>query len=181
VSVVTDLLDGEAYPALALLDVYQRRWGIEQVFQQVTEVFALRQLIGSTPEATVFQASFCLVLYNLIQVVRAYVAAAQAAPLPPAQVSAEQLFRDVQEELKALHKVAPVAEVAGCIPRAWAPGQLPARLRQLLGGVWTERWRKAVNRKPRPHRKQAKGGGHTSVHRLREAHRQKQNKNDPDT
>ena len=128
-----------------------------------------------------FQASFCLVLYNLIQVVRSYVALSRARPLPVAEVSAEQLFRDVQEELTALHKVVPVAEVAGCIPQQWGPGHLQERLRQLLGGVWTERWRKAANRKPRAHKPKAKGGNHTSVHRLQEAHGRKQRKSDPKT
>jgi len=61
---VTDLLDAGRYPAADLLTVYLARWGIEQVFQQITEVFALRRLIGSTPQATVFQAAFCLLLYN---------------------------------------------------------------------------------------------------------------------
>jgi hypothetical protein len=178
IAIVTDLLDGDAYPALALLALYQKRWSIEQVFQQITEVFTLRQLIGSTPEATVFQASFCLVLYNLIQVVRSYVAVSAASPVPVAEVSAELLFRDVQEELTALHKVVPVAEVVASVPRAWPAGRLPERLRQLLGGVWRERWRKAVNRKPRPHQPKRKGGNHTSVHRLQQAHHQKQGKKD---
>jgi hypothetical protein len=179
VAVVTDLLDGDAYPALDLLGLYHKRWGIEQVFQQITEVFELRRLIGCTPEATVFQAAFCLVLYNLIQVVRHYVAIARACAV--AELSAEQLYRDAQEELTALGQVVPAAEVAACIPVAWTAEALGARLGQLLGGVWSPRWRKAVNRKPRPHQPKAKGGDHTSVHRLQEAHRQKQLNSDPKT
>jgi hypothetical protein len=81
VILVTDLSDADAYPAVDLLAVYLARWGIERVFQPITEVFALRQRIGSTPQATVFQAVFCLLLYNLIQVVRGYVAAAQVPPV----------------------------------------------------------------------------------------------------
>ena len=78
VFLVTDLLDEATYPADDLLEVYLKRWEIERVFQKITEVFHLEHLIGSTPEATIFQASFCLVLYNLLQVMRAYVAAGQA-------------------------------------------------------------------------------------------------------
>ena len=59
------------------------------MYQQITEVFDLKQLIGSTPEGTVFQASFCLVLYNLIQVIRAYVAAGQSE-LPVEMVSVDR-------------------------------------------------------------------------------------------
>lgn len=179
VAVVTDLLDGGAYPALDLLGLYRQRWGIEQVFQQITEVFELRRLIGCTPEATVFQAAFCLVLYNLIQVVRHYVAVARACAA--AALSAEQLYRDAQEELTALCRVVPAAEVAACIAVPGTAEALRARLGQLLGRVWSPRWRKAVNRKPRPHQPRAKGGDHTSVHRLQEAHRQKQLNSDPKT
>jgi hypothetical protein len=70
ISLVTDLLNAARYPAADLLSVYLARWGIERVFQQITEVFALRRLIGSTPPATVFQAAFCLLLYNMVQVLR---------------------------------------------------------------------------------------------------------------
>ncbi len=68
--VVTDLLDAQAYPAADLLATYRRRWGIEQLFQRVTEVFDLRHLIGTTPAATVFQAAWCFLLANVIQTVR---------------------------------------------------------------------------------------------------------------
>jgi len=77
VALVTDLLDADLYPAEDLLNPYLQRWGIEQVFQKVTEAFHLQGLIGGTPKATIFQFAFCLLLYNLIQVIRGYVAAHQ--------------------------------------------------------------------------------------------------------
>ncbi len=92
ISLVTDLLDAGRYPAADLLTVYLARWGSERVFQQSTEVFALRRLIGSTPQATVFQAAFCLLLYNRVQVLRGYIALAQPQPGRAEDVSAEQLF-----------------------------------------------------------------------------------------
>src|SRR5208283_4244128 len=52
-------------------------------------------------EGSVFQAAFCLVLYNLLQVIRAYVAASQV-DMPVESVSVEQIFLDVQQELTAL-------------------------------------------------------------------------------
>ena len=67
---LTDLLDAPRYPAADLLAVYLTRWGIERVFPQITEVFALRRLIGSTPQASGFQAAFCLLLYHMVQVLR---------------------------------------------------------------------------------------------------------------
>ena len=69
--VVTDLLDEAKYPAEAMLSTYQSRWGIETVFHQITDVFSLRHLIGTMPKAVLFQLSFCLLLYNALQVVAA--------------------------------------------------------------------------------------------------------------
>jgi IS4 transposase len=62
------LLDAELWPATDLLFVYLTRWQIENVFQAITGVFALRHLMGCTARATVFQASLCLLMYNVLQV-----------------------------------------------------------------------------------------------------------------
>ena len=45
-----------------------------------------------------------------------------------------------------------------------------ALLRQLLGRAWSEGWKKAVNKKPRPQQAKAKqSGAHTSVHKILQA------------
>jgi hypothetical protein len=173
VVLVTDLLDAERYPAADLLTVYLARWGIERVFQQITEVFALQQLIGSTPQATVFQAAFCLVLYNMVQVVRGYIAAARPEPCLAETLSAEQIFYDVQRELTAVSVLLPPAMVAAGYAEDLSVEQLRQRLHCLLASVWTPRWHKATNKKPRPKVPKAKqSGAHTSMHRLLEAVRQ---------
>jgi hypothetical protein len=172
VSLVTDLLDDAAYPANDLLDVYLIRWGIERVFQKITEVFGLQQLISSTPEGTVFQAAFCLVLYNMIQVIRGYVATLQDEPLAVEDVSTEMLFRDVRDQLSALMLMAEPDELISRIPQTRTKEQMVALLTGTLRNRWERSWRKAVNKKPRPRVAQAKGSGaHTSVHRLQEKHR----------
>jgi hypothetical protein len=182
VILITELVDDAAYPAEDLLVVYLTRWGIERVFQAITEVFALSRLIGSTPEATVFQASFCLVLYNLIQVVRAYVAASRPQPCAVESLSSELIFRDVREELIAVMKPFPPAVVARCVPTGLSRSELVQRLHQLLGRAWTPRWIKAVNKKPRPGRKKAKGSGaHTSVHKILVASGRRPQKGKPPT
>src|SRR5205085_12485393 len=100
VILLTELLDADGYPATHLLAVYLARWQIEQVFQQITEVFSLDHSIGCTPPATVFQASLCLVIYNLTQVLRACAVAASATTLSIDEVSSEKLFADLREELQ---------------------------------------------------------------------------------
>lgn len=173
VMLVTDLLDEAAYSADDLLEVYLQRWGIERVYQQITEVFNLKQLIGSTPEGSVFQASFCLVLYNMLQVIRAYVAAGQSE-LATDLVSVEQIFTDVQKELTVLTKLFTARTIAGWFAEDLSRDELVARLGVLLGPVWTPRYRKAVNKKPRPKVKKAKCcGAHTSIHKVLEEERLK--------
>ena len=170
---VTDLLNAVRYPAADLLTVYLARWGIEQVFQQITEVFALRRLIGSTPQATVFQAAFCLLLYNMVQVLRGYIALAQPQPCLADAVSAEQLFYDVQRELTAVSVLVPPPMVVAAYTEELSQEELCQRLHGLLDSVWTPRWRKAVNAKSRPKVAKAKrSGAHTSMHRLLHAARQ---------
>jgi Transposase DDE domain len=177
VMLVTDLLDEAVYPADDLLQVYLQRWGIERVYQQITEVFNLKQLIGSTPEGSVFQAAFCLVLYNMLQVIRAYVAAGQVE-LPVEMVSVEQIFVDVQKELTALTELFATQSIASWFAEELTGQEMVRRLEALLGGVWTPRYRKAVNNKPRPKVKKAKcSGAHTSVHKVLEQERRKKSKN----
>jgi hypothetical protein len=175
VALVTDLLDATVYPAADLLALYLMRWGIERVFQQITEVFHLQQLIGSTAQATVFQAAFCLVLYNLIQVVKRYLAADPGTPVAAAEISTELLFRDVERQLIALTELAEPAEVIACLPKALSMAEAIARLRDMLAGAWRPEWRKAVNTKRRSQVPKAKqSGAHTSIHRVLQAHRQHQ-------
>jgi len=182
VSLITDLLDESAYPAEDLLSLYLTRWQIENVFQQITEVFDLRQLIGSTPGATVFQASMCLVIYNVLQLIRGHVAVGQN--LEARQVSLEMVYEDVKKDLIALHEVLSVEELlAGLseIPVSEEAG-MKERLRALLGGLWSARWKKVVNKKPRPHQAKARqSGAHTSVHKVLQQARQAKREQDETT
>lgn len=167
---VTDLLDADRYPAADLLALYRARWGIERVFHQVTEVFPLKRLIGGSPQASIFQLAFCLLLYNMIHVLRAYVAAAEQ--WQPDDISLEKLFDDVERELIAWSVLVKPTDTAAAFAAVPSPAQLKRKLRRLLGSVWQDRWLKAVNEKPRPHRaKQQASRSHTSVHRLLEDHR----------
>jgi hypothetical protein len=171
---VTDLLDAQRYPAIDLLALYYARWGIENVFQKITEVFPLKRLIGGTPRAGIFQMAFCLLLYNMIHVLQAYIAAAEQWEAD--DVSLEKVFEDVERELIAWTVlVEPAATVAllGAVPTT---AQLKQQLTKLLSGVWQDRWLKAVNEKPRPQRAAPKASRtHTSVHRILEDH-QRQHK-----
>jgi len=162
---VTNLLDAEQYPATDLLQMYLMRWGIERVFQQVTEVFHLERLISSTPEGTIFQFAFCALLYNLIQVVRGYIAEAQS--MQPECISVEMLFHEVHRELLSLSQLAERETVLGYFAPSSDAHQVKSRLTSLLADVWEDEWIKSPKKKNAPTRKKKTvKGGHTSIYRL---------------
>ena len=174
VVLITDLLDADAYPAADLLATYLARWGIERVFQKVTEVFHLKKLISSTPEGTIFQCASCLLLYNMIEVLRGHVS--QAASVPVDQVSMENLFDDVRRQMIAWTELVGPRETAEGFEVAPSTEVLRGRLKELLAGRWKARWRKAPAKKVQPPPNRAKPpGGHTSVQRLRIQARQAKN------
>lgn len=158
IAIVTDLFGSRKYPAKVLLALYRDRWGIEQMFQQVTEVFGLEKLIGGRPEATIFQFAFCLLLYNQMQLVRAYVVKHQEVKTD--LVSLEQLFIDVRRELIAWTVVGGPID----LPQR-NPDQTRRRLDTLLRKQWSDRWLKATRDHPKPKKKTPKTKTHTSVYR----------------
>ena len=133
ISVVTDLLDEVKYPAEDMLATYHGRWGIETVFHQITDVFSLKHLIGTTPKAVLFQLSYCLLLYNALQVVRAHLASHQAMR------GEEDLQREAVLRREAttgggqrVGQGGPAADVAG---RGATAAELRERLREGLQGA----------------------------------------------
>jgi hypothetical protein len=162
---LTDLLDATQFPATDLLDLYLARWRIERVFQQITAVFHLQTLIGTTPQGTVFQFAFCILLYNMVQIVRAYVATGQARPVPT--VSTELLFDDVHRQLVALTELVPTEQVESLFPVLLTEAALRARLTRLLATIWTNRWLKQPTTKRKtPAPRTPIRGNQTSVFRL---------------
>jgi hypothetical protein len=173
-SIVTNLMDADRYPAVDLLMLYRHRWGIETMFQQVVQTFDLRHLIGSTPQATVFQAMLCLLLYNTTLIIRDYVA--QGAKQEPKKVSPKRLFDAMVRELISWRKVIGVEatiEMLQSIPVS-GPEELRRFLQEKLGTIYTDLWQKSPTRKRPPKQPRAYlCGGHSSVDKiLRGKHRE---------
>jgi hypothetical protein len=165
---ITDLLDAEAYPATDLLSVYRERWGIERMFQKVTEVFGLERLIGGKPQACVFQFAFCMLLHNLIQLMTSYIAQAQKCDAE--EISKEKLFDDVHRELVAWNVVFTPEQTTERFEASLTANQLRSRLRELLAHAWSDTWWKSPRqRNRRPSQRVAKRG-HGSVYRILQAH-----------
>ena len=161
----SNLLDRQRYSAVDLLELYRLRWGIEQVFQQLTTTFSLEHLIGSSPKATLLQFSFCLLLYNLMQLIRAWVA--DGGKVLASSVSLFYLFNDCRKELEAW-----AYHTNGQWPRTQrTAAQMRERLAELLAETWDPiRYTKNADKKPRakPKPKQRLHGGYSSVQRVLE-------------
>jgi hypothetical protein len=161
---ITDLIDADVYLASDLLEAYRMRWGIERVFQQITEVFELKHLIGTTPQGSLFQLSFCLLLYNMIQVIRG--AVAEGAEEEVAAVSTELLFEDVRRQLIALHETLAATEIVPLIPQELTAANVRERMAKLLNKVWTERWRKSPPKKRKTPEQRTGERTHSSAYRV---------------
>jgi Transposase DDE domain len=170
VILVTNLLDAAAVPAADLLTAYLDRWGIERMFQQVTEVFGLEHLIGTRPEGVIFQFAMCLLLYNLIQVVRGAIAV--EVERPRETISGEKLFQDVERQMIAWSETVTLEETIAHFQGEWTALRVKVRLSELLSGVWRDRWIKAPPKKRAP-KKKVRKRTHSSVYRILEAHQQR--------
>jgi hypothetical protein len=171
VILVTNLCDAQAAPAADLLEVYLNRWGIERMFQQVTEVFGLEHLIGTKPEGVIFQFAMCLLLYNVIQVVRGVIAV--GVERQREEISGEKLFEDVQLDMIAWSRMVEPEETIAHFEGEWTAPWVKVRLSELLSGLWKDRWLKSPPKKPRAQPKVVRKRTHGSVYRILEAHQQR--------
>ena len=165
-SVITDLLDEVKYPGEDMLETYHKRWGIETVFHQITDVFSLRHLIGSSPQAVLFQLSFCLLLYNTLQVVRAHLADHQKCEAK--KISNEKLFYDVKRQLVSVSELVGVTRLLDLLGEVPTAAELRDYLRENLRDAWSNRWWKAPSSRGGGHKNAKKRvlGNHTSTYRV---------------
>jgi hypothetical protein len=143
---ITSLLSPETYPVGDLLDVYLDRWNIEQVFQKITEVFQLNALFSTHPEGMLFQLTFCLLMYNVIHLVKQYIAWHQQRE--EVTISTAMLFDDTRDELAVAFKVFTQPQLITAVPRFDTAVNLRNHLHAILGSCWQTRWIKA-NHRPR--------------------------------
>jgi hypothetical protein len=172
--VITDLWDEATYPAEALLATYRSRWGLETVFQQITDVFSLKHLIGTQPKAVLFQLSFCLLLYNALQVLRAHLASHQECEAKA--ISNEKLFGDVERQMVTVSELVEVKTLLSLLGEVPTASEVRAYLRDRLPEAWSDRWWKAPSSGRGGHQKVKTRvlGNHTSTYRvLQQAHEQK--------
>jgi hypothetical protein len=172
VILITNLMDCQEVPSEQLLAVYLARWTIERVFQQVTEVFHLERLVSTSPQGAIFQFALCILLYNLIQIIRGYIATLQSRPSH--SLSSEMIFRSTCDQLTACAVLLPTQPLVAELPALESPSEVRARLNLLLADQWSSLWIKSPPKKKTPPKQQAAiHGGHSSAWKLITAAKQK--------
>jgi len=174
--VLTSLLDRDAYPAEAVLDVYRERWSIEEAFQNVVELFHLRRLIGSRPPAMIFQSAICLTLFNVLAVVRAILADTQSRPAD--EISMCQVNEGLHRDLTACHRLLEAADLAPYLAAIEADAartreQRRETTRTLLARAWKpHRVKRPTKKRHLPKQKHSRGQpAHFSIHKAILEHR----------
>jgi hypothetical protein len=117
------------------------------------------------------QFAMCLVLYNLIQVVRG--AIAMEVKVPREEISGEKLFQDVERQMIAWSETVTLEETREHFRGEWTALRVKVRLSELVSGVWRDRWRKAPPKKKAAPKKKIRKRTHSSVYRIWEAHQQR--------
>jgi hypothetical protein len=169
-SIVTNLTNSTLLPAAALLDLYLQRWKIETVFQEVAQVFGLQQLVAGTPEASAFETMLCMLVYNMLQLLKAELATEQQVSVD--DISSAKLFKSVRRALTALYELLSPEQIVASLAAPSDSAATAVWLRGLLAGQWREMWLKARNKNPRCYGPKPTGSGaHTSIERLRRDHK----------
>ena len=159
--IVTSLLDSGKFSAADVLELYGLRWTIETAFQHVTKEFDLRHMIGSTAEATIFQFSISLIIYNIMKLIQAH--ASEAKGVSPVELSLPKIIRTAKKQIISISTFVSTQKTADLILNKQPT---TTRVSKLLGKLWDDDWIKAPknkrNQKP-PLKKRS--GAHTSVYR----------------
>jgi hypothetical protein len=97
ITVVTTLLDPEAYPARDLADLFRRRWEIETDFGHIKTTMKMDHVRTKTPEMVRKEVWAHLLAYNLIRTLM-WDAAEHRRHLSPLRLS----FKGAMQEMMAL-------------------------------------------------------------------------------
>ncbi len=167
--IVTSLLDGSQFSAADILELYGLRWTIETAFQHVTQEFDLRHMIGSTAEATIFQFSISLIIYNVMKLIQAH--ASEAQGVSPVELSLPKIIRTAKKQIISISTFVSAQKTADLILNKQPTAH---RVRNLLAKLWDDDWIKAPKNKRNPKMPlNTRSGAHTSVHREIKAYNQR--------
>jgi Transposase DDE domain len=155
---------GSKADAVALSEVYRRRWTIEGRFLEMSQVLDAEPRTLGYPSAALFAFCLGLVSSNAVALLRAVVRATHGRDAADA-LSSYAVALDMHQLHRGMMVALPAE--AWAVFRDMTPKELAAVLREVARAVDLRRYRKTTRgpKKPPP-KKRYSNGGHVSTYRL---------------
>jgi hypothetical protein len=166
VVVLLSSVPAEKANALALADLYLRRWRLEGSFQELTQVLRCEVNTLAYPKAALLGFSLAVVAYNLLAVVYAALAAEHGQKVIEEGLSAERVAEEVETVAEGMAIALPAQAWAWF--RQCSAAEMASWLAEKARGIdWRGRYQKSKRgpRKP-PQVKRGQRGGHRSTARV---------------
>jgi hypothetical protein len=81
ITIITTLLDADAYPAAEILEAYRRRWRLEMSFDDIKTTLGMETLRGRTPDMVRKELCTGIIAHNLIRCTMAESASQYEVPV----------------------------------------------------------------------------------------------------
>jgi hypothetical protein len=156
----------EAADAIAVAELYRKRWTLETAFQELEATLQSEIKTLGDPKAASFAFCIALVAYNVLSTVKATLRSVHGATVVDTEVSAD----DVAEELAGTYRGMMIAIPADewVVFHGMSPRELSPILKPLAGAVRLSEFRKQPRgpKKPRPQRQSGAKVKHVATAKL---------------
>jgi Transposase DDE domain len=165
IHILTDL-PAEVADAIAVAELYRRRWTLETAFQELEATLQSEINTLGYPKAALFAFSVALVAYNVLSTVKAALRSVHGARVVDEEVSAYDVAEEVAGTYRGMMIAIPADEWV--IFHGMPPRELGPILKRWAGAVRLAEYRKQPRgpKKPRPRRQSGAEVKHVATARL---------------
>lgn len=152
--------------AMALANLYRRRWTIETMFQEVTTTLACEMDTLCYPPAALFVFCLALLAYNAVSVLKSALRSVHGEAPVNEGVSGYYLALEIRQTYEGMMVAVPARHWRRF--RRLTPQEFTETLKEIATHVCLSRYRKHPRgpKKPPPKKDRYKNGGHVSTAKL---------------
>jgi hypothetical protein len=152
--------------AVTLAELYQKRWTIETLFQEITTTLECEIHTLAYPKAALFAFCLALVAYNAISVLKAALRAVHGVEKVQKDVSGYYLNLEIRSTYEGMMVAIP--EKHWGIFRTLSVSEMASVLKELAGHLLLSRYQKHPRgpKKPPPKKTAYANGGHVSTFKI---------------
>ncbi len=176
IQILTNLPE-EAADAIAVAELYRKRWTLETAFQELEASLNGEINTLGYPKAALFAFCLALVAFNVLSTVKAALRSVHGAKAADTEISGYDLAEEVAGTYRGMMIAVPKDEWV--VFHRMSPQALSPFLKQLAGAVRLAEFRKQPRgpKKPRPKRQSGAKIKHVATAKLLEAQKAKPRKN----